>query len=163
MAGLIKKVTTTAAPPLPAQYSENWRNLVRLMLTKEAGQRPSAKQLLEMPCLQVREGYEALIRARLGIRDRGAEQEIHAHYRTCLLFASCNGPCIPACVPPCGHTSCSKVAVKLKARFSSATVHTASITHAKHQLQPPTMRPSETWFSGCCFLLCPAGGHQACA
>ncbi|KAG2454506.1 hypothetical protein HYH02_000353 [Chlamydomonas schloesseri] len=52
MAGLIKRVTTGAAPAMPTCYSENWRGLIRCMLTKEPELRPSAAQLLELDWLQ---------------------------------------------------------------------------------------------------------------
>ncbi|EFJ40120.1 NimA-related protein kinase 9 [Volvox carteri f. nagariensis] len=53
MAGLIKKVTSGPAPPVPPCYSDHWRNLVRAMLTKEPDMRPSASELLDLDWLQV--------------------------------------------------------------------------------------------------------------
>ncbi|KAG2493233.1 hypothetical protein HYH03_008649 [Edaphochlamys debaryana] len=52
MAGLIKKVASGPLPQLPSCYSEQWRGLVRSMLTREPEARPTAAQLLELDWLQ---------------------------------------------------------------------------------------------------------------
>ena len=54
MEGLIKKITTGPTPQLPSQYSEEWRELVKAMLSKDEEMRPSAGQILALPWLQVR-------------------------------------------------------------------------------------------------------------
>lgn len=53
MVGLIKKITTGPAPTLPSHYSEDWKIVIKAMLTKEEDKRPSAAELLQLPSLQV--------------------------------------------------------------------------------------------------------------
>lgn len=54
MEGLIKKITTGPTPQLPSQYSEEWRELIKAMLSRDEEMRPSAGQILALPWLQVR-------------------------------------------------------------------------------------------------------------
>jgi serine/threonine protein kinase len=54
MNGLIKKVTGGSPPPLPSNLSEEWRSLIKRMLSRDEAKRPTAEEILEMPFLQVR-------------------------------------------------------------------------------------------------------------
>ncbi len=53
MEGLVKKITSGPTPQLPTQYSEEWRAVVRSLLSKDEAQRPSAADILKLPWLQV--------------------------------------------------------------------------------------------------------------
>ena len=62
--GLIHKIKTAPAPPLPTTVSADWALLLRHMLRKSPKQRPSPRMLLNTPCL--REAYlEARRRAKI--------------------------------------------------------------------------------------------------
>ncbi len=50
---LVPATNSAHSAPVRPHPSETWRSLVRSMLTKEAGQRPTASELLAQPCLQV--------------------------------------------------------------------------------------------------------------
>lgn len=52
MDGLVKKITTGPTPTVPSHYSEEWRAVVRALLSKEEALRPSAEQILVLPWLQ---------------------------------------------------------------------------------------------------------------
>ena len=56
MDGLVKKITSGPTPAVPAHYSADWKSVVRSMLCKEEGQRPSAHDILRLPWLQARKG-----------------------------------------------------------------------------------------------------------
>ena len=58
MDGLIKKITSGPTPAVPSHYSEDWKSVVRWMLSKDEDQRPTADDILKLPWLQVR-GTEA--------------------------------------------------------------------------------------------------------
>lgn len=47
------QVTRTPPPALPAHYSEQWRGIIKALLTKDEGARPSAEEVLALPWLQV--------------------------------------------------------------------------------------------------------------
>ena len=53
MDGLIKKITSGPTPAVPSHYSEDWKSVVRWMLSKDEDQRPTAEDILKLPWLQV--------------------------------------------------------------------------------------------------------------
>ncbi|GAQ86287.1 Serine/threonine protein kinase [Klebsormidium nitens] len=51
MQGLIQKITKGTLPPLPSEYSADWKAVIKSMLRKIPEQRPSVDDLLEHPYL----------------------------------------------------------------------------------------------------------------
>lgn len=47
--GLISKICKAQVPALPDMYSDDWKNVVRLCLSKNPADRPTAQQLLDLP------------------------------------------------------------------------------------------------------------------
>ncbi len=47
MKGLVLKILQCNYPPIPTAYSENTRNLVAEMLTKDPAKRPSVRKILD--------------------------------------------------------------------------------------------------------------------
>ena len=66
MEGLMNKIIKGAAPPLPAAFSEDWREAMRRMLAKSPAERPTAAELLRVRCC--RSNTRALGEKRTGER-----------------------------------------------------------------------------------------------
>lgn len=54
MKGLVLKILKGSYPPISSTYSEDIRNLVSELLTKDPGKRPSIREILEKPFLKER-------------------------------------------------------------------------------------------------------------
>jgi NIMA (never in mitosis gene a)-related kinase len=56
MKGLVLKILKGTYPPIASHYSENTKNLLAEMLTKDPSKRPSIKKILEKEFLSSRIG-----------------------------------------------------------------------------------------------------------
>lgn len=54
MKGLVFKILKGTYPPIPAHYSDNTRELLAEMLTKDPSKRPSIKKILDKEFLSSR-------------------------------------------------------------------------------------------------------------